>query len=83
LAAILSGIITYKFGGIKSVNLKVAEKYVEAFSGIAREGNPLVLPGKLADVGCLVATAMSIAKSQLRELLRLQPHLHTRRIPCG
>lgn len=51
-------------GGMNAVNLKVAEKYVEAFSGVAREGNTLILPGNLADMGGLVAAAMSIVKSQ-------------------
>ena len=31
-------------GGIQAVNLKVAEKYVEAFSGIAKAGNTLIVP---------------------------------------
>ncbi len=51
-------------GGMNAVNLKVAEKYVEAFSNVAREGNTLILPGNLADMGGLVATAMSIVKAQ-------------------
>ena len=51
-------------GGMNAVNLKVAEKYVEAFSHVAKEGNTLILPGNLADMGGLVATAMSIVKAQ-------------------
>ncbi len=51
-------------GGMNAVNLKVAEKYVEAFSNVAKEGNTLILPGNLADMGGLVATAMSIVKAQ-------------------
>lgn len=51
-------------GGMNAVNLKVAEKYVEAFSNIAKEGNTLILPGNLADMGGLVATAMNIVKGQ-------------------
>jgi regulator of protease activity HflC (stomatin/prohibitin superfamily) len=51
-------------GGIEAVNLKVAEKYVEAFSGVAKEGNTLILPGNLTEMGSMVATAMSIVKSQ-------------------
>jgi regulator of protease activity HflC (stomatin/prohibitin superfamily) len=51
-------------GGIEAVNLKVAEKYVEAFANVAKEGNTLILPGNLADMGGLVATAMSIVKAQ-------------------
>ncbi len=51
-------------GGMNAVNLKVAEKYVEAFGNVAKQGNTLILPGNLADMGGLVATAMSIVKAQ-------------------
>ncbi len=51
-------------GGMDAVNLKVAEKYVEAFANVAKAGNTLILPGNLADMGGLIATAMSIVKSQ-------------------
>src|SRR5512141_1445792 len=42
-------------GGMDAVNLKVAEKYVEAFGNVAKEGNTLILPGNLADMGGMVA----------------------------
>lgn len=51
-------------GGMDAVNLKVAEKYVEAFGHVAKAGNTLILPGNLADMGAMVATAMSIVKTQ-------------------
>lgn len=51
-------------GGMEAVNFKVAEKYVEAFANIAKQGNTLILPGNLADMGGLVSTAMSIVKAQ-------------------
>ena len=51
-------------GGMDAVNLKVAEKYVEAFGNVAKQGNTLILPANLADMGGMVATAMSIVKSQ-------------------
>jgi regulator of protease activity HflC (stomatin/prohibitin superfamily) len=51
-------------GGINAVNLKVAEKYVEAFAGVAKQGNTLILPGNMADMGSMVAAAMSIVKVQ-------------------
>ena len=50
-------------GGMEAVNLKVAEKYVEAFAGLARAGNSLILPANLADLGGLIATAMTVVKS--------------------
>jgi len=51
-------------GGMEAVNLKVAEKYVEAFAGLARTGNSLILPANLADMGGLIAAAMTVVKSQ-------------------
>ena len=51
-------------GGMNAVNLKVAEKYVEAFAGVAKQGNTLILPGNMADMGSMVAAAMSIMKAQ-------------------
>lgn len=56
-------------GGMDAVNLKVAEKYVEAFGKVAKEGNTLILPGNLADMGAMVATAMSIVRMQKSERL--------------
>ncbi len=53
-------------GGMEAVNLKVAERYVEAFSNVAKQGNTLILPGNLADMGGLVGTAMSIIKQQIK-----------------
>jgi len=51
-------------GGMEAVNLRVAEKYVEAFAGVAKANNTLILPANLADVGSLIATAMTIVKAQ-------------------
>ena len=51
-------------GGMNAVNLKVAEKYVEAFANIAKEGNTLILPGNMADMGALIAAAMNVVKAQ-------------------
>jgi regulator of protease activity HflC (stomatin/prohibitin superfamily) len=51
-------------GGMEAVNLKVAEKYVEAFSGLAKTNNTLIVPANLADVGSLIATAMTVVRSQ-------------------
>jgi len=49
---------------MEAVNLKVAEKYVEAFAGLAKANNTLILPANLADVGSLIATAMTVVRSQ-------------------
>lgn len=47
-------------GGIEAVNLNVAERYVDAFANVAKQGNTLILPSNLADMGGLVASAMTI-----------------------
>ncbi|MEH6459919.1 SPFH domain-containing protein [Chitinimonas sp. JJ19] len=51
-------------GGYEAVNLKVAERYIEAFGNIAKEGNTMILPANAADVAGLVATAMNVVKQQ-------------------
>ena len=53
-----------KPGGLQAVNLKVAEKYVEAFSGLAKTGNTLIVPSNMADLSTLIAGAMSVVKAQ-------------------
>ena len=50
-------------GGMEAVNLKVAERYVEAFGNVAKEGNTLILPANLSDVGGMIASAMTIVTS--------------------
>ncbi|HBZ58916.1 MAG TPA: paraslipin [Sutterella sp.] len=49
-------------GGMNAVNLKVAEKYVEAFSQIAKQGNTLVVPANLGDMTSMITSAMTIMK---------------------
>jgi len=49
-------------GGIDAVNLKVAERYVEAFGNLAKTNNSIIIPANLSDVGGLIASAMSIIK---------------------
>jgi regulator of protease activity HflC (stomatin/prohibitin superfamily) len=51
-------------GGTQAVNLKVAEKYVDAFAGLAKAGNTLIVPSNMADISSLIAGAMSVVKSQ-------------------
>ncbi len=51
-------------GGMQAVNLKVAEQYVDAFAGIAKTGNTLIVPSNMADLGTLIASAMSVVKAQ-------------------
>ncbi|MFC2417203.1 SPFH domain-containing protein [Eikenella halliae] len=51
-------------GGNEAVNLKVAEQYVDAFAKLAKEGNTLIMPANVADIGSLVSAGMSIIKGQ-------------------
>lgn len=51
-------------GGNEAVNLKVAEKYVDAFGKLAKENNSIIVPANLADVSGLIATAMQVVKHQ-------------------
>ncbi|MDO8813719.1 MAG: SPFH domain-containing protein [Gallionella sp.] len=53
---------TQSEGGLVAVNLKVAEKFVEAFGNIAKQGNTMILPGNAADIAAMVATAMQVVK---------------------
>lgn len=43
-----------------AVSLSVAEKYVEAFSNLAREGTAVVVPGNVGDLGGMIANAMAV-----------------------
>jgi regulator of protease activity HflC (stomatin/prohibitin superfamily) len=50
-------------GGIEAVQLKVADNYVEQFGKIAKAGNTLILPANFADMGSMIAAALTIVKS--------------------
>lgn len=43
-----------------AVSLSVAEKYVDAFGKLAKEGTSVVVPGNVGDIGSMIATAMSV-----------------------
>jgi regulator of protease activity HflC (stomatin/prohibitin superfamily) len=51
-------------GGMEAVQLRVAEQYIERFGEIAGASNTLVLPANAADVGSMIALAMSMIRSQ-------------------
>ncbi len=51
-------------GGLEAVNLKVAERYVDAFSNLAKQNNTLIVPANLGDVAGLISTAMTVIKAQ-------------------
>ncbi|KAK3316001.1 hypothetical protein B0H66DRAFT_582839 [Apodospora peruviana] len=43
-----------------AVSLSVAEKYVDAFGRLAKEGTAVVVPGNVGDIGGMIATAMGV-----------------------
>ncbi|SLM35690.1 stomatin family protein [Lasallia pustulata] len=43
-----------------AVSLSVAEKYVEAFGKLAKEGTAMVVPGNMGDMGGMIASAMAV-----------------------
>ncbi len=49
-------------GGYQAVQLRVAEQYINEFGKLAKEGNTLIVPANLSDVGSLIATAMTVIR---------------------
>jgi regulator of protease activity HflC (stomatin/prohibitin superfamily) len=47
-------------GGMEAVNLKIAEQYVNAFGNLAKQGNTLIVPGNMADMSTMIASALTI-----------------------
>jgi regulator of protease activity HflC (stomatin/prohibitin superfamily) len=47
-------------GGQQAANLKIAEAYVNAFSGLARTSNTMIVPSNVSDVASILATAMTV-----------------------
>lgn len=45
---------------MRAANFKVAQTYVDAFRGLAKEGNTLIIPSNLADPAGFIATAMTV-----------------------
>jgi len=50
-------------GGQEAAALRVAEQYVDAFGGIAKTTNTVLLPSNMADPGSMIAQAMSVYKA--------------------
>jgi regulator of protease activity HflC (stomatin/prohibitin superfamily) len=49
-------------GGMEAVNLKVAEKAVEAYGQLAKTNNTMIVPGNMTEVSALIGTALTILK---------------------
>ena len=49
-------------GGEQAVQLKVAEKAVDAYANLARVNNTMIVPGNMGEVAGLIGTAMALLK---------------------
>ncbi|GAB2802644.1 SPFH domain-containing protein [Rhabdobacter roseus] len=54
-------------GGMEAVQLRVAENLVDQFGKLAKTNNTLILPANFADMGSLIATALSVVKSEQKK----------------
>jgi regulator of protease activity HflC (stomatin/prohibitin superfamily) len=43
-----------------AISLSVAEKYVDAFANLAKEGTSIIVPGNVGDIGGMIASAMAV-----------------------
>jgi regulator of protease activity HflC (stomatin/prohibitin superfamily) len=51
-------------GGEQAVQLKVAEKAVEAYAQLAQKNNTMIVPGNMSEVSALIGTAMTLMKAK-------------------
>jgi regulator of protease activity HflC (stomatin/prohibitin superfamily) len=51
-------------GGEQAVQLKVAERAVEAYSHLAQKNNTMIVPGNMSEVSGLIGTAMALMKAK-------------------
>ncbi|KAG4441681.1 hypothetical protein IFR05_002815 [Cadophora sp. M221] len=58
--AVAKSIASGKESAQGAVSLSVAEKYVEAFGKLAKEGTAVVVPGNVGDIGSMIASAMAV-----------------------
>jgi regulator of protease activity HflC (stomatin/prohibitin superfamily) len=49
-------------GGAQAVQLKVAERAVDAYSHLAQKNNTMIVPGNMSEVAALIGTAMTLIK---------------------
>jgi regulator of protease activity HflC (stomatin/prohibitin superfamily) len=49
-------------GGYEAVQLRVAEQYITEFGNLAQQGNTLIVPATLSDVGSMIAMAMNVIR---------------------
>ncbi len=51
-------------GGEQAVQLKVAERAVEAYAQLAQKNNTMIVPGNMTEVSALIGTAMALMKAK-------------------
>ena len=49
-------------GGEAAVQLKVAEKAVDAYANLARVNNTMIVPGNMTEVATMIASAMALMR---------------------
>jgi len=54
-------------GGEQAVQLKVAEKAVEAYAQLAQKNNTMIVPGNMTEVSALIGSAMALIKGARRD----------------
>ena len=52
-------------GGEQAVQLKVAEKAVDAYAQLAQKNNTMIVPGNMTEVSALIGTAMTVMKARV------------------
>jgi regulator of protease activity HflC (stomatin/prohibitin superfamily) len=52
-------------GGEQAVQLKVAEKAVDAYAQLAQKNNTMIVPGNMTEVSALIGTAMALFKGKV------------------
>ena len=50
-------------GGEQAVQLKVAEKAIDAYGALAKTNNTMIVPGNMTEVSGLIATAMAVMRA--------------------
>ncbi|KAL5440251.1 hypothetical protein PMIN05_004975 [Paraphaeosphaeria minitans] len=58
--AVAQSIAQGKDAAQNAVSLSVAEKYVDAFAKLAKEGTSVIVPGNVGDIGSMIASAMAV-----------------------
>lgn len=59
-------------GGDRAASLQVAEKYIEAFRNLAKEGNTIILPSNLQHPSTMITEAMAIYENLHKKKLSVE-----------